>query len=66
MTAMIARLHIALADTEPLIWRRIDFPLDASLKQLHDAIQGAMGWFDYHLWEFETADGRRYGLPDPD
>lgn len=64
MTEPIARLHIALAHTEPLIWRRIDFPVDANLKQLHDAIQGAMGWLDYHLWEFETAE-RRYGVPDP-
>tara|TARA_R110001599_G_scaffold261569_1_gene461986 strand:- start:5217 stop:5555 length:339 start_codon:yes stop_codon:yes gene_type:complete len=37
-------------------------PLDASLKMLHDVIQGAMGWLEYHLWEFEAGD-RRYGLP---
>lgn len=65
MTETVARLHIALADTDPLIWRRVDVPVDASLKMLHDVIQGAMGWLDYHLWEFE-ADDRRYGLPDPD
>lgn len=64
MTETIARLHIALADTDPLIWRRIEMPVDANLKMLHDAIQGAMGWLDYHLWEFEAGD-RRYGLPDP-
>jgi hypothetical protein len=58
-------LHIALADTDPLIWRRIEVPVDATLKMIHDCIQGAMGWLDYHLWEFE-ADGRRYGAPDPD
>lgn len=65
MTETVARLHIALADTDPLIWRRIDVPVDANLKMLHDVIQGAMGWLDYHLWEFE-ADDKRYGLPDPD
>jgi len=65
MTETIARLHIALADTDPVIWRRVDVPVDASLKMLHDVIQGAMGWLDYHLWEFE-ADDKRYGLPDPD
>lgn len=65
MTETVARLHIALADTDPLIWRRVDMPVDASLKMLHDVIQGAMGWLDYHLWEFE-ADDKRYGLPDPD
>lgn len=64
MTESIARLHIALADTDPLIWRRVDVPVDANLKMLHDVIQGAMGWLDYHLWEFE-ADDKRYGVPDP-
>lgn len=65
MTETIARLRITLADTDPTIWRRVDVPVDASLKMLHDVIQGAMGWLDCHLWEFEAGD-RRYGLPDPD
>ncbi len=65
MTETIARLHIALADTDPIIWRRVDFPVDANLKMLHDVIDGTMGWLEFHLWEFE-ADDRRYGVPDPD
>jgi hypothetical protein len=65
MTESVARLRIALSDTDPEIWRRVEMPVEASLKMLHDVIQAAMGWQDYHLWEFE-ADGRRYGLPDPD
>lgn len=65
MTETIARLHIALADTEPPIWRRVEVPVDASLKMLHDVIQGAMGWLDYHLWEFKAED-RRYGVLDPE
>jgi|TARA_R100000501_G_scaffold13654_5_gene25102 hypothetical protein len=65
MSETIARLHIALADTDPSIWRRVEVPVDASLKVLHDVIQGAMGWLDYHLWEFEAGD-RRYGVIDPD
>ena len=44
MTQIIARLHLALADTDPLIWRRVDDPVDTSLKMLDDVIQGAMGW----------------------
>ena len=63
MSETIARLHVALADTDPLIWRRVEMPVDASLKMLHDVIQGAMGWLDCHLWEFE-AGNRRYGVPD--
>ncbi len=65
MTDQIARIRIALADTDPPIWRRVEVPVDASLKILHDVIQGAMGWLDYHLWEFET-ENRRYGVLDPD
>ncbi|MEI9849900.1 MAG: plasmid pRiA4b ORF-3 family protein [Sphingomonas sp.] len=65
MTDRIARIRISLADIEPEIWRRIEVPLEASLKMLHDTIQGAMGWLDYHLWEFEAGD-KRYGLPDPE
>ncbi len=65
MTDIIARLHIVLADSDPSIWRRVEVPVDASLKMLHDVIQGAMGWLDYHLWEFEAGD-KRYGVIDPD
>ncbi len=65
MIETVARLRIVLADTDPFIWRRVDVPVDANLKMLHDVIQGAMGWLDYHLWEFE-ADDKRYGVPDPD
>lgn len=65
MTETVARLCITLSDTDPAIWRTVDVPVEASLKMLHDIIQAAMGWQDYHLWEFE-ADDRRYGLPDPD
>ena len=39
-----------------------------NLKALHRVIQAAMGWLDYHLWEF-TAGEHKYGmlLPnDPD
>jgi hypothetical protein len=63
MTDQIARIRISLCDIEPEIWRRVDVPLEASLKMLHDIIQRAMGWMDYHLWEFEIGD-KRYGLPD--
>ncbi|MCX8477113.1 MAG: plasmid pRiA4b ORF-3 family protein [Sphingomonas sp.] len=65
MIDQVARIRISLIDTAPEIWRRVDVPLEASLKMLHDIIQGAMGWMDYHLWEFE-AGGKRYGLPDPE
>ncbi len=63
MTETIARLRISLSDTDPEIWRIVDVPVEASFKMIHDVIQAAMGWQDYHLWEFEAGE-RRYGLPD--
>lgn len=61
----MARLRISLNDIEPEIWRMVEIPVAGSLKMLHDVIQAAMGWQDYHLWHFE-ADNRRYGVPDPE
>jgi hypothetical protein len=63
MTDQIARMRISLSDIKPEIWRRVDVPLEANLKMLHDIIQRAMGWMDYHLWQFEVGS-KRYGLPD--
>ena len=48
----IAVLRIELEDIEPLIWRRVPVPASMNLKALHRVIQAAMGWLDYHLWEF--------------
>lgn len=65
MTAeTIARLRISLDDIRPKIWRVVEIQTSASLKAVRDVIQAAMGWQDYHLWDFD-AGGRRYGLPDP-
>lgn len=61
----IARLRISLNDIEPEIWRMVEMPVAGSLKMLHDVIQTAMGWEDYHLWHFQAGD-RRYGMPNPD
>jgi hypothetical protein len=61
----VARLRISLDDITPEIWRMVDFPTAGSLKMLHDVVQAAMGWQDYHLWHFEV-EGRRYGLTKPD
>jgi hypothetical protein len=58
----IATVRIELKNSDPLIWRQVEVPTSVTLKTLHDVIQAAMGWFDYHLWEFTIAE-RRYGLP---
>ena len=36
-----------------------------TLRQLHHIIQAAMGWKDYHLYEFHAGNDR-FGEPDPD
>lgn len=40
-------------------------PTSITLKVLHDIVQAAMGWLDYHLWEL-VIDGQTYGLPMDD
>lgn len=61
----IAVLRIEIEYIEPLIWRRVAVRTSMNLKALHKVIQAAMGWLDYHLWEF-TADERSYGILIPD
>jgi len=58
----IATVRIELRGSDPVIWRQVEVPTAITLKGLHDIVQAAMGWCDYHLWEF-TIDKRRYGLP---
>ena len=58
----IATVRIELRDSNPVIWRQVEVPTSITLKVLHNVIQAAMGWLDYHLWEF-TIGERRYGLP---
>jgi hypothetical protein len=58
----IARLRIDLAGITPRIWRRVEVPLDLTLKHLHDVIQAAMGWQDCHLYAFHVGDAT-YGEP---
>ena len=59
-------LKLTLRNTKPPVWRRLTVPADYTLTQLHQVIQVAMGWYDYHLWEFwngvrGVAEGGRYG-----
>lgn len=58
----IATARIELKHTDPPIWREVEIPTSITLKVLHDIVQAAIGWLDYHLWEF-VIDGRTYGLP---
>ena len=65
----IARLKITLDYSKPVIMRRIEVPLSASLYTLHEAIQAVMLFENYHLFRFDVGPRGHetgYGIPDPD
>jgi hypothetical protein len=61
----VFQLKITLLDTKPPIWRRVLVDGTSTLDHLHEVIQAAFGWWNYHLHEFEVGRNR-YGIPDPD
>jgi hypothetical protein len=61
----IARLQITLEGIAPVVSRTLEVPADIRLDRLHLVIQAAMGWENYHLYEFIVGE-TRWGLPDPD
>ncbi len=62
-TELLFQFKITLIDIKPAIWRRIQVP-DCTLVVLHEYIQAAFGWENYHLHQFDI-DGVRYSEPDP-
>ena len=58
-SARAGGLRVSLREIEPEIWRVLLVRETASLAQLHNAIQRAMGWTNSHLYEFEI-HGRRF------
>lgn len=52
----IHRVKVTLDRTKPPIWRRLDIDSSATLGDLHDAIQAAMGWDNSHLHQFVVGD----------
>jgi hypothetical protein len=61
----VFQLKVTLLDTKPPIWRRMLVDGSSTLDHLHEVIQAAFGWWNYHLHEFEMGKNR-YGVPDPD
>lgn len=67
----VYQFKISLRGIKPPIWRRIQVPESYSFWDLHVAIQDSMGWFDYHLHQFEmfspsTGTNIKIGIPDED
>lgn len=50
------RLHIELCEIQPKIYRKVDVHRATSLEELHDVIQDAFGWWNYHLWTFKIKE----------
>jgi len=63
-TDLLFQFKITLLDINPAIWRRIQVP-DCTLVDLHEYIQAAFGWWNYHMHQFDI-DGERYSQPAPD
>lgn len=61
----VVQLKIALKHTKPLIWRRVLVRNSISFFELHHTIQLAMGWENYHLYEFRV-NNYRIGEPEED
>lgn len=61
----ILQLKIQLQGvSKPPIWRKIEVSAEDTLYDLHNIIQGAMGWYNAHLHQFIL--GHQYfGLPNP-
>jgi len=58
------QLRVDLIYIKPAIWRRIVVKDTTPLDELHEIIQVAMGWENYHLWAFRT-ENNYYGPTDP-
>ena len=59
------QFKVILRGISPQIWRRIQIWEDYTLNQLHRVLQVAMGWENYHLYEFRIA-GAKYRDPHPE
>jgi len=60
---MYIELQIQLLYIEPIISRTVSVPVWITLDELHPIIQGAMGWHNTHLHQFEI-DGQKYEIPE--
>src|SRR5258708_34923378 len=59
--AEIYQLHILLLQINPPIWRRLHLRSDSSIATLHELLQIAFAWSDFHLNRF-LIRREEYGL----
>ena len=60
----VYQIKVALERSKPPIWRRLLVPGDFTLGDLHNIIQTAFGWWDYHLHQFIIGEVY-FGVPYP-
>ena len=65
MSELVVGVRIELRNIRPKIWRRVVVPVSTTLFTLHETIQVAFGWWNYHLWDFEV-QGENFGPPSDD
>ena len=58
-------LEVSLAQIDPPPWRRFLLRKNCCLHELHDTIQRACGWLDYHLYAFREPTGERNPHAEP-
>jgi hypothetical protein len=54
-----------LGVTKPPVWRQIRLRADTRLDQLHEILQAALGWENYHMHVFSFGE-EQFGIPDPE
>ncbi|MHB1539442.1 MAG: plasmid pRiA4b ORF-3 family protein [Solirubrobacteraceae bacterium] len=54
-----------LGVAKPPVWRRVQLRADTRLDQLHDILQAAIGWENYHMHVFSFGE-EEFGISDPE
>ncbi|MCA1680573.1 MAG: plasmid pRiA4b ORF-3 family protein [Actinobacteria bacterium] len=63
---VIAQIKVKLLGvTKPPVWRRLQLRADTRLDQLHEILQAALGWENYHMHAFSFGE-EEFGIPDPE
>lgn len=60
------QIKIALFRSDPLVWRTLSVPKDATLDELHECIQILFGWMDIHEYYFEQIKSQKKYARIPD
>jgi hypothetical protein len=60
------QIKISLLDSPLPIWRRLLIDPEMPLDIVHEVFQIAMGWWDYHLYEFQQENSKYGDLADAD